>query len=264
LKSVLLSGAGLWYIIPMNNSEQKPDLQENSVQDPEQQNKKPKYPLWTLGDAGYAILTGVCFSMIPSLIPAFHGNILGMNLMAYTFQIGAFALIPLYVVLQRHRLPISALGFAPVNPFHCLLIGGICGAVLYGINLLLSIGVLAIIPEQYVTEQSAIVLLSFAETVFERIMLGFFLLILAPVSEEILFRAFLIPPLKAFWGKKKAILFSAMIFAAMHCNLVTLIPLLAGGIGFAWLYEKYHNIGYNIAAHMVWNLIALILYYVQL
>lgn len=87
-------------------------------------------------------------------------------------------------------------------------------------------------------------------------------ILVAPISEEILFRGFLRRIFKNDWV---FIAISGIIFGAIHCmyaesNLLMylyVLPYTVMGAGFAKLYTKTNNIFANIVLHFMWNLIVL-------
>ncbi|GEA13853.1 MAG: protease family protein [Moorella sp. (in: firmicutes)] len=87
---------------------------------------------------------------------------------------------------------------------------------------------------------------------------------LAPVTEELYFRGFLFPALKARYGFGRGLLGSGLIFALLHLDLVRFLPLALGGMGLAYLYERTGNILTPIVAHATWNTIMILLLYFTL
>ncbi len=86
-----------------------------------------------------------------------------------------------------------------------------------------------------------------------RMALGLMAIFLAPVVEETLFRGILYPLVKqagyprlAFWGV-------SFVFAAIHVNLVTLVPLMALALLLTVLYERTDNLLAPITAHAIFN-----------
>lgn len=77
--------------------------------------------------------------------------------------------------------------------------------------------------------------------------------ILAPISEELYFRGFTYPVLKAHWGPWPAMLITSLFFASLHFDWLRLIPLTLGGLGLNLLYERSGSLFTNIVAHSVWN-----------
>ena len=88
-------------------------------------------------------------------------------------------------------------------------------------------------------------------------------IIVAPISEEILFRGFLRKILK---NDLIFIIISGVIFGVIHCmyaeeNLLMylyILPYSVMGAGFAKLYTKTNNIVPNILIHFIWNTVAML------
>lgn len=85
--------------------------------------------------------------------------------------------------------------------------------------------------------------------------------ILAPVSEELYFRAMVYPVFKRSMGRFRAMLFSGVFFGAVHLDLFRLVPIAAGGAVLAYFYEKYDSLVVPIIAHATWNFMMLSGYY---
>lgn len=82
--------------------------------------------------------------------------------------------------------------------------------------------------------------------------------ILAPVAEELFFRGFifggLLRPI-GFWG---ATAVSALVFAIVHMQVATVLPIFALGWLLAWLYHRTQSLWPPILVHATYNSIALI------
>jgi membrane protease YdiL (CAAX protease family) len=86
-----------------------------------------------------------------------------------------------------------------------------------------------------------------------------FILIEAPVVEELLFRGVLFGGLTKIMPIWPAILLSGLIFAVIHINAATLIPLWFLGAAFAWLYVRTGTLLAPMAVHFTFNAINLAL-----
>lgn len=79
----------------------------------------------------------------------------------------------------------------------------------------------------------------------------------APVGEEVIYRGILYPPLREKFGVAKAVLISAAIFAVMHnvLSLSLFLPVtqFAGGLIFAYAYEKSGSLVYPMIYHACGN-----------
>jgi len=90
------------------------------------------------------------------------------------------------------------------------------------------------------------------------LLIGLGAVVLAPLAEEIVFRAFLFRNLRDSIGKNLALLASGFAFAAVHFEPTLLLPLTALGVALALLYEWSGSLYVPIAVHALWNLFALI------
>jgi membrane protease YdiL (CAAX protease family) len=111
------------------------------------------------------------------------------------------------------------------------------------------------IPRHPITikEQQAVHALRIASSWFDRLALGLAAILLAPVAEEMVFRGILYPVLKQ-WGFRRLALWStSLIFAAIHMNLGTFVPLLVFSLILTVLYEKTDNLLAPITAHALFN-----------
>lgn len=85
--------------------------------------------------------------------------------------------------------------------------------------------------------------------------------VVAPVTEELLFRVGLFRWLRTRVPRGVALLLPAVVFAAIHGHLSILVPLVALAVVLALGYEHYGHPGVPIVAHALFNLntIALVL-----
>jgi len=78
--------------------------------------------------------------------------------------------------------------------------------------------------------------------------------VVAPISEELVFRAGLFRYLRGRAPRWVALVLPAMLFAAMHANLASFVPLTVLGMLFALAYERTGRIAVPIVAHGLFNL----------
>ncbi len=82
--------------------------------------------------------------------------------------------------------------------------------------------------------------------------------ICAPFLEEVTFRGVLFGNLRKALGSFAAIVLSALIFGAMHYNIVQFVYATGLGIAFAYIYEKTGELWTCVLAHSVANLFSLV------
>jgi membrane protease YdiL (CAAX protease family) len=87
-----------------------------------------------------------------------------------------------------------------------------------------------------------------------------FTVITAGITEEFIFRAYMIPRLSLlFTNKSLPVIISAALFAAIHLgykNLGEIIFALIFGLVFGYHYQKYRNIKILVVMHALWDLMA--------
>lgn len=131
-----------------------------------------------------------------------------------------------------------------------IVIGG--SALCIALNNLLTLSQLAEVSQAY---QEASEELYSASYMVQLIGLG----VIAPFAEELLFRGVLYNRLKAFLKPTMAGMWSAMIFAAYHGNMVQFIYAMISGIMLVWVYERYGSLKAPILAHICMNLTSIVL-----
>ena len=96
-------------------------------------------------------------------------------------------------------------------------------------------------------------------------LLGFSLVtvVVAPLGEELLFRGVLYPAIKRAGFPKLAWWGTSLLFAVIHFNLQTLLPLLVLSLLLVWLYEKTDNLIAPLAAHALFNATNLVIFFVN-
>jgi membrane protease YdiL (CAAX protease family) len=173
---------------------------------------------------------------------------------ALSFQ-GA-GLILVWKFLQHHAMTWNeAFGFSTRWP-RAVLIGGFAAVLFLPVGWGLqhaSARVLDHIPGLHATEQETVRVLREAMGWSRRLVLGLVTIVLAPVAEEVLFRGIMYPWLKSYGFHRAALWGTALFFAVIHFNMVTLVPLLLLAIVLTWLYELSGNLLAPIAAHSLFN-----------
>ena len=92
-----------------------------------------------------------------------------------------------------------------------------------------------------------------------RLLLIAFALFEAPLVEEPLFRGIVFRGLAKSMPIWAAMVASGFLFALIHVNAATFVPLWFLGVAFAWLYWKTNSILAPMTAHFLFNLLNLVL-----
>lgn len=92
----------------------------------------------------------------------------------------------------------------------------------------------------------------------------FLAVVVAPIVEELVFRAGLFRYLNQRLPRAAALMLPAVVFGSLHGNLVAFAPLVVLGIIFSLAYERTGNIAVPMIAHGLFNLNTLVLLLVGL
>ena len=167
------------------------------------------------------------------------------------------ALVVWFMGVRQSPFPLQALGLVRPRlslPFSALLTVvalafSILATFLYGL-IVENLGLDALRPPEIRTE-----------SIFPGI--GFLLTLQAlavvtPISEEVLFRGFVLRGLLGRIGAGPAIVSTALVFSALHFDPGTIIPIFFTGLALGWLNVKAGSLWPCIAAHAGQNAIALL------
>lgn len=87
----------------------------------------------------------------------------------------------------------------------------------------------------------------------ERIIFALSAIVLAPIAEEVLFRGILYPAIRALDLRRWALWGTSLLFAAVHANLMTFIPLTLLALMLTYIYERTRDLRAPILAHSLFN-----------
>jgi len=101
--------------------------------------------------------------------------------------------------------------------------------------------------------QESVKLLQEAKDPMVIILMAVAAVLVAPLAEEVVFRGYLYPAAKRFCGPYGAMVFSSLVFAAAHGNVVALVPLFVLAMLLCLIYELTGSIWANISVHLLFN-----------
>lgn len=181
-----------------------------------------------------------------------------------SFQGATWVLI--FIFLKLHDVDWrDAFGLRNANLFRSLALAVLVLAVMLPVVLGLQwvsvqvLGRLGWHPE----EQRAVDLLVNADSRWMRGYLAFFAVVLAPVAEEFIFRGMLFPFVKQLGWPKLAWIGVSLLFAFIHLNAPTFVPLFVLALALTWLYEKTDCLLASITVHSLFNATNLIILFLQ-
>jgi membrane protease YdiL (CAAX protease family) len=146
-----------------------------------------------------------------------------------------------------------------------LLYGAVAGLILVPAVGLVSVGIEAIFRAAVGHQVAAPEQVRQGLSVLARAFLILLAVVIAPISEELIFRGVLFRAVRDRHGFWPAALASAIPFGLVHYvpspaidALVLQLTMVFTGIGLAWVYERRGTIVASMAAHMAFNVVGLV------
>lgn len=103
------------------------------------------------------------------------------------------------------------------------------------------------------SKQEIVDLFNSSRTIQQRVMIIVLAVVIAPISEEFIFRFFLYGVVRRYLGIVVALVFNALLFAAAHTHLPSAAPLFVLGCCFTLAYEWSGSILVSMAMHSLFN-----------
>ncbi len=108
------------------------------------------------------------------------------------------------------------------------------------------------------SKQGIVELFDGSQTIEQRILIIVLAVAIAPIAEEFVFRFFLYGVLKRYLGRAGSLVFTALLFAAVHTHLPSFAPLFVLGACFALAYEWSGSILVSMTMHSLFNSLSLV------
>jgi uncharacterized protein len=103
------------------------------------------------------------------------------------------------------------------------------------------------------SKQEIVDLFNSSRTIQQRVMIIVLAVVIAPISEEFIFRFFLYGVVRRYFGIAVGLVFNALLFAAAHTHLPSAAPLFVLGCCFTLAYEWSGSILVSMAMHSLFN-----------
>lgn len=167
-----------------------------------------------------------------------------------TDRIVVLALV--WVMVRNCKGNFNDLGLSLQNLSSNIFYGVMIGVVLLGISIFserIYTTVLFLTPSQHPLVAEVDNAVSWRDLISPLFLAG----ILAPVTEEVLYRMFTFLPMKERWGFWGGAIASSIIFAIMHFNLYWLGEMIVVGVGLSFVYYWTGSLISAIVAHSIIN-----------
>ena len=103
------------------------------------------------------------------------------------------------------------------------------------------------------SKQEIVDLFNSSRTIQQRVMIIVLAVVIAPISEEFIFRFFLYGVARRYFGIAVGLVFNSLLFAAAHTHLPSAAPLFVLGCCFTLAYEWSGSILVSMAMHSLFN-----------
>jgi membrane protease YdiL (CAAX protease family) len=108
------------------------------------------------------------------------------------------------------------------------------------------------------SKQEIVDLFNTSRTIGQRVMIIVLAVVVAPISEEFIFRFFIYGVIRRYFGIGIGLTFNSLLFAAAHTHLPSAVPLFVLGSCFTLAYEWSGSILVCMAMHALFNSVQLV------
>lgn len=217
--------------------------------------RTPEDPSLRFGTGDVFVCGLLAFLFISSIASAPAGGTLEISMEVIfnsaVLVLGVVGLL-VTVLVARGRRPVTMFGFNAASPGRVLLFGLLCLLATYPIVSLLASMVTS--GGATTTDEDAMVgfLRSAASWRDRGVAIGF-AVVVAPFTEEVIFRGYLYGVIRQYAGRFAAAVTSAILFATVHHNIPAIPALFVLGIGFALAYERTGSLLAPMLMHVLFN-----------
>jgi uncharacterized protein len=103
------------------------------------------------------------------------------------------------------------------------------------------------------SKQEIVDMFTNSHTIGERVAIIVLAVVVAPISEEFIFRFFIYGVIRRYFGVGAGLIFNGLLFAAAHTHLPSAAPLFVLGVCFTLAYEWSGSILVSMAMHTLFN-----------
>jgi membrane protease YdiL (CAAX protease family) len=199
-------------------------------------------------------------------VPAFQSPDSLANLLVGTLSFQGMAWLLIFIFLKLHAVDWrDALGLRAPNLLKKLFLA-VC-VLLVILPVVLSLQKISTFALEKIgwpaEDQHAVEIFANAKSFWLRGYLALFAVVIAPVAEEFIFRGILFPFIKQLGWPKLAWLGVSFLFALIHLNAPTFVPLFVFALALTWLYERTDTLLAPMLAHSLFNSANLVILFTQ-
>jgi len=212
-----------------------------------------------LGFSGQIVLT----RLLPALGEPFK-EFLSFVTTILAFHGATLVLVSFFLRSHQINWPMF-LGLDQIHRGKTLLWATVVGLVAVPLALALTYGSAELLERfgRQAEPQFVVQVLQVSQSLPKRILITLAAVLVAPAAEESLFRGVLYPAVKQQGYPRLALWGTALLFASIHANLMTFIPLTLFAVALVLLYEKTGMLLAPILAHAAFNAVNAFLIFFQ-
>jgi len=206
----------------------------------------------------------IFFTYLGGTIVMFAGHFAGkasgqltmLGTLVSTLSLQGVTLLLLPLFLREHGINVRDAFGLGLNWKMAVLLGVLIACAFMPLGQLMQMACAEILTRLHITPevQQAVEVVKSLPALQDRILLVAITAVLAPLGEEVLFRGILYPTVLRYGFPRLAIWGPSLLFAAIHQNLVTFVPLLVLAVILTLLYKRTGNLLAPIVAHAMFNI----------
>lgn len=165
-------------------------------------------------------------------------------------------LVLLFLWLRGATL--EQIGVRPCRRPHWLLWAVLLGMAMF-VFLLASGMALARLFPQWIQPQAATAVVTQAQGLWDTIAVLMMVSVLAPISEELLFRGYVYHSMRVHKSAAVSVMVTSLLFACLHGDLLRMVPFTLAGICLNVVSIRFASIWSAVVMHGVWNFMMAVL-----
>ena len=227
-------------------------------------NKKEKRLRWQLSMIDGFLMILVIFVLMNGLVgtglfPAerlaglLPGGATIVNQMLVQQMLQTVVMVGMVLLFLRLRgATLDQIGWRPFKQPGWLILSALLGVVTFFVMLYVSVWMVKLFP-QWAQPQTATELIMQAEGMWESTAVIVMVSVLAPVSEELLFRGYIYHSMRQQNSMWFSVAAASLMFGCMHYDLFRLLPLTLVGVCLNLAAIRSDSLWGSIVMHGVWN-----------
>ena len=154
--------------------------------------------------------------------------------------------------LHLRGVTLHQIGWRPFKQPGWLILSALLGVITFFVMLYISAWMIKLFP-QWAQPQTATELIMQAEGIWESAAVIVMVSVLAPVSEELLFRGYIYHSMRQQYSMWFSVIMTSLMFGCMHYDLFRLLPLTLVGVCLNLIAIRSDSLWGSMVMHGVWN-----------